>query len=263
MMNQADQYLQNLLQQYQKLYREQQKELRRLPEGQLQSRRTRRRINYLRYIPGENGGKTTGITKQSQLVYDLARKKCLQKSVQLLEKNIPALEKCLKTHLAPIPDNILPLMPQYLKELPREAYLPSLRQQQAWAKEPYEASSYNLEERTHITGSGLRVRSKSEVIIADRLDFHGIPYRYEQLLWIGNRVYAPDFTIWTPSRLVYWEHCGLMADHRYRRRHHYKMMDYERAEIVPWKNLIVTYDDEFGNFNAQTIESEIVNKLCN
>lgn len=36
---------------------------------------------------------------------------------------------------------------------------------------------------------------------------------------------------------------------------------YERAGIVPWKNLIVTYDDETGNLDLRMIEAEIRNRL--
>ncbi|MCQ4635662.1 hypothetical protein NE619_02885 [Anaerovorax odorimutans] len=45
------------------------------------------------------------------------------------------------------------------------------------------------------------------------------------------------------------------------KRHKWKLAMYEKAGIVPWKNLIVTYDDENGNLDARIIEAEIINKL--
>jgi len=36
---------------------------------------------------------------------------------------------------------------------------------------------------------------------------------------------------------------------------------YERMGIVPWKNLIVTYDTEDGGLSSAVIEAEIRNKL--
>lgn len=36
---------------------------------------------------------------------------------------------------------------------------------------------------------------------------------------------------------------------------------YEKAGIVPWDNLIVTYDGADGNLNLAIVESEIKNKL--
>ncbi|MCI8609744.1 MAG: hypothetical protein HFE73_08885 [Firmicutes bacterium] len=44
-------------------------------------------------------------------------------------------------------------------------------------------------------------------------------------------------------------------------RHKWKLSMYEKAGIVPWKNLIITYNDSQGNINMKIVESEIVNKL--
>lgn len=95
-------------------------------------------------------------------------------------------------------------------------------------------SNYKPEEKRHTTSRGLKVRSKSEVLITEML---------------------PD------GRVFYWEHCGLMSLKEYREHQKWKMEVYEKAGIVPWKNLIVTYDDEDGNINVGIIESEIQNKL--
>ena len=36
---------------------------------------------------------------------------------------------------------------------------------------------------------------------------------------------------------------------------------YEKAGIVPWDNLIVTYGDRKANVDMRIVESEIMNKL--
>ena len=59
----------------------------------------------------------------------------------------------------------------------------------------------------------------------------------------------------------YWEHCGLTSNSQYMSHHKWKLDIYEEMGIVPWKNLIVTYDDENGNLNIPLIESEIINKV--
>ena len=55
-------------------------------------------------------------------------------------------------------------------------------------------------------------------------------------------------------------------DKEYIRRHKWKMSMYESIGIVPWKNLIVTYDmmqdnNEVGLFDSRIIDTEIVTKL--
>ncbi|MCE3269708.1 MAG: helicase [Ramlibacter sp.] len=80
------------------------------------------------------------------------------------------------------------------------------------------------------------VKSKSELIIADKLHAAGIRYTYEQPLSIGGLEYQPDFTYTDPSgRVWYWEHCGLMSNDSYRRRWERKLQAYRSVGIVPYE----------------------------
>ena len=63
------------------------------------------------------------------------------------------------------------------------------------------------------------------------------------------------------NKVFYWEHCGLPHDENYLRRHKWKLSMYEKAGIVSWDNLIVTYGDCNANVDMRIVESEIVNKL--
>jgi hypothetical protein len=72
--------------------------------------------------------------------------------------------------------------------------------------------------RSHKTVSGILVRSKSEVIIANLLTKHNVNFEYEQLLTANNKTYSPDFTITTPDNKVwYWEHLGMLHKEDYRK----------------------------------------------
>lgn len=113
-----------------------------------------------------------------------------------------------------------------------------------------------------MTSMGIKVRFKSELIIAERLYEKDIFFRYEQILTIGYKKFAPDFTIKRhDGKIIYWEHCGLTDDRRYMAHHMKKLESYYEAGIVPWKNLIVTCDDDDGALNIEIIKSEIRNKL--
>ncbi len=104
----------------------------------------------------------------------------------------------------------------------------------------------------HETLAKDKVRSKSEVLIADRLFNAGIPYRYEEKLVLEEDVlgpeslqtYYPDFTILKKStrEIVYWEHLGKMGDPAYCRDNLAKLHVYMRHGIVQGKNLIITYE---------------------
>ena len=90
----------------------------------------------------------------------------------------------------------------------------------------------------HRTERGELVRSKSELVIADKLHARGIDYQYEQPLPLsGRRVRYPDFTIADHARgiTIYWEHLGMLDDPGYRRRWERKRKEYIAAGILPWE----------------------------
>lgn len=121
----------------------------------------------------------------------------------------------------------------------------------------------------HRTLRGEMVRSKSELIIADRLQAHGIEYVYEQSLTLGGQTRYPDFIIddAESGEKYYWEHCGLLGDPEYQRRWERKQAWYRNNGILPLAEgsgpngtLIVTQDDENGGISSQAIE-EMINRI--
>ena len=114
-----------------------------------------------------------------------------------------------------------------------------------------------------MTSRGLMVRSRIEAIIAEQLYAHQVPFHYEEVLLAAKQRLAPDFTIKRrrDGKIFYWEHCGMLQNAAYKSRYKWKMDIYETLNIVPWDNLIVTYEDGQNNIDMRIIESEIVNKL--
>ena len=119
----------------------------------------------------------------------------------------------------------------------------------------------------HVTERGELVRSKSELVIADKLFARGVEYAYEQPLVLPNgRTRYPDFTIadHASGMTFYWEHLGLLADPSYRSRWEQKRAEYLEAGIKPHKDgggpygtLIETWDQPSGGLDAAAIASVI------
>ena len=88
---------------------------------------------------------------------------------------------------------------------------------QKWCAESYETNSSHPENLIHTTLAGHKVRSKSEVIIANLLYTNHIPYRYEAALALNELTVYPDFTILHPTtqQFFYWEHFGMMDKNNY------------------------------------------------
>jgi ATP-dependent DNA helicase RecQ len=67
--------------------------------------------------------------------------------------------------------------------------------------------------KIHKTESGIWVRSKSEVIIANILHRSKIPFEYEQKLFYNKTQWKePDFTITHNGKTWYWEHLGMLGE---------------------------------------------------
>lgn len=191
----------------------------------------------------------------------LVQKEYLKEECKILENDVIALKKFLDKYEEPFYYNIVKKLPERIANLPKE-YLFMAFQKSDWQAQPYKQSTYMPEKKIHTTSHGLKVRSKSELLIAEKLYEHDIPFRYEQILTIKGTEFPPDFTIRTDDdKIIYWEHCGLTNNKKYMSHHKWKMDIYEEAGIVPWKNLIVTYDSENGMLDLGIIESEIVNKV--
>ena len=124
----------------------------------------------------------------------------------------------------------------------------------------------------HRTERGELVRSKSELVIADKLHARGIDYSYEERLVLPNgRERYPDFTIEDPASgtTFYWEHLGMLADPEYRSRWERKRKEYIGAGIRPHEDgggpegtLIETHDDPGGGPDSNHIANLIEELLA-
>lgn len=125
----------------------------------------------------------------------------------------------------------------------------------------------NNAEKPYRTLKGDYVRSKSEVIIANALYNHQISYEYEKPLVLEGCGYTlyPDFTIYTPHKkqVVYWEHCGLMDNEKYRSKWHWKQGIYENYNISEWNhNLIVTYETKSVPLSVELVREGVERLQC-
>lgn len=113
---------------------------------------------------------------------------------------------------------------------------------------------FNDKGRIYLTENGERVRSKSEVIIANQLKENGINYTYEETLTIGNINLHPDFTLIVNSKIYYWEHLGMLGNEKYRVDWERKKQTYASVGITEGNTLIITTEKDI-------IENRIIEKV--
>lgn len=230
----------------------------------------------------ENGRRVRrGINRDHDMQKALAHKAFAQRAGNIAAENLYVLQNIGNQLVSLDPDEILKTMPPAYSTLPdnyffdREnmstiLHLPEedrirILRHRKWGQEEYQASNYHPEWKKHKTTRGLKMRSKSEVLIMERLYHYGIDVRYEQVWDFGNERVAPDFTFEDEyGQLFSWEHLGMMNDPRYAAQNYEKLMKYYRHGFVLGKNLIVTFDRS-GTIDMElidfTIQKEIIPRL--
>jgi len=206
----------------------------------------------------------TSIADKPDLYCKMLRGRVLDKEIRDLSHNLYCLKKLRESYREiNIGFDIQNLKNDFSnineKMIAGAMYTP---EQFAWMQAEYNQLAYAPEEKKHSTSHGLKVRSKNEVIISEKLYEHRIVFRYEMLLDFAGGLLAPDFVIKrADGKMFYWEHMGLTNNKDYLDRQLQKIKLYASANIVPWDNLIISFDSIDGGIDIRVIESEIRNKL--
>ena len=113
--------------------------------------------------------------------------------------------------------------------------------------------------RVHQALGGIRVRSKSEVIIANLLTARRIAFAYEQKLEMSDGSFRyPDFTLIWRGQSYYWEHLGMLEDVRYLERCDQRLRWYREHNLE--KALIIT--TEVGGLDCDALLAVLDQRLA-
>lgn len=234
--------------------------IRTLPEGHLVLKRISGRFYIYRVRPGSSKQEYISVDDMA-MVEALRDRRYAEIALKILEGNIKAQERMLKTYRRYERKDILPLL--------GESYRVPLIRQGGRIEEPGNemgSNGYMPEGLIHRTTFGLMVRSKSEAILAELFNKYGLSFKYEEPLYLydeyGIRVVRyPDFTIYLKDgRIIYWEHLGMLTDENYRSNTYKKLELYYANGILPGSNLVITCDDMDGAIDIESI-SKIVESL--
>ena len=124
----------------------------------------------------------------------------------------------------------------------------------------YEKKAFEENAPDFFTVNGERVRSKSEILIADALKRRNIPYRYEYPLQIpGTGKVHPDFIcLNVRNRKVYiWEHNGMMSDSKYSDYAIKRIEMYALAGYYPGETLILSFETDTRPLSSRIIGDNI------
>lgn len=201
--------------------------------------------------------------KQREIACKLAQKDYDSKIVTLVEEEIAALKTYLT--IAPKIQALYSQMCPTRQKLITPLTLTNEQYASQWKIEPYQGLPLAPDTPVYTTNKGERVRSKSEVLIANALAQHKIPYRYEYPLKLqrqhnGNSTTLyPDFlclNLRTRQEFI-WEHFGLMDSQEYVSNTVSKLNLYAQNKITPGEKLIITMENQTQPLTPAVIEQMI------
>lgn len=129
-----------------------------------------------------------------------------------------------------------------------------------WRTQEYKPLAFDDVTAEFYSNSGVRVRSKSELIIANMLEKYGIPYRYEYPLMLnGNDLVRPDFLCLNINRRreYIWEHFGMMDSIPYANKNVAKIASYELSGYHAGENMIMTFETSMVSIKSNVIKTMI------
>lgn len=210
---------------------------------------------------------------QKTLARQLAQKDYDARLIKLLQKEISALQNYMKQTCngRAIPELYDSLCPAR-RSLITPAILTNEQYAARWLDVSWTGRPFASDAPYICTARGERVRSKSEVIIADTLFRHNIPYRYEFPITLKRSNSAdirrdfgssitlyPDFLcLNTRTRTeFYWEHFGLMDSTEYSNNAAGKLRLYTENGILAGRNLIITMETQTEPPSIKALEKLI------
>ena len=230
------------------------------PEGTLQINKCRGQAQYFhRSSPSEKKGKYLNAS-QRPLAMRLAQKAYDRKILNVSLEELAAIQKYLDlfpdTSAEKVYEQLSPERRQLVTPLeePDDVFL------KKWENVQYEGKPFPDGCPEYLTNRDERVRSKSEIVIANELAINAVPYRYEFPLQLpGFGTVYPDFTILnvkTRTEII-WEHFGRMDDPEYADKAVRKMALYNLNGYSQRDRLIITEETKNSPINIRQIRKLI------
>ena len=198
--------------------------------------------------------------KNNSLITQLAQKDYDKRLLVTLQKQLKIIERFLASYDPRAAIEVYEQLSEPRKQLVTPVYPSDEEFVRQWLSVPYKKLGFRNEDPEYYTENNERVRSKSEIIIANALKSHNIPYRYEFPVYEdGVLIAAPDFNCLNvrTRKDYYWEHLGMMGDAGYVNNNIRKIEKYALAKDFDESRLILTFETDKHPLNTKIIEAKI------
>lgn len=229
------------------------------PDGYLKISRTKK----VQYYKVTKDTEPNGIYLQKNdmdVICSLAQKEYDRKVILAMQKELTQIRKMIKTYSE---DGIRKIYDNYIaerKELIEPVELSDEAYARKWINQEYKKKDIGNAINIYQTEGEDLVRSKSELIIANKLKKLKIPYRYEAELTLKDgTILHPDFTVLNvrERKTYFFEHLGMMDNAEYLEHAMDRITRYEKNGIFPGKQLILSHESSSRPLDPVLVEAII------
>lgn len=241
------------------------KQLLKLPSGCLHSKKNGKYYSY--YMNDENNRNIYISTKEKEFIKQLSQRKYLEALLTELNKEYQLVIKQLKKYkpekCVSIYEKLAPRYNMLIEPIiePEDMYSSNWIKQKKKETMELASNSYEKSERFE-SANGEYLRSKSELIISEKLNRNNVPYIYEYPFKTetGKTLY-PDFYILNKRtrKSYFYEHFGMMDNEEYVNNAITKIEEYERNGVKLGDKLLVTFETSKKGLNTKRVDEMIKN----
>ena len=229
------------------------------PKGNLCISKSHNNFQYYRSDEGASNTRYYLDKSKRNIAVAIAQRDYHKKLLKELKTGLNALNNFISAYK---PQNFLDCfekLPRARKILIKPVFISNSEYARLWQKKEYPHKPQEPD-GTFLTLKNEKVRSKSEIIIANLLKEYRIPYHYEVPVAMknGQNLY-PDFLCLNvrTRKEFYWEHCGKMSDSEYTSNMTRRLRQFAASGIIIGKNLILTMETDSTPLSIKEVEQII------
>ncbi len=230
------------------------------PSGSLRISPSNKCIQYY-HITDINDTHGKYLTKKDRpLAARLAQKDYDNKLLKVLEEQKRAIDRFLKDYDPDAAQQVYEKLTDPRKELVTPEFLSDEEFIRQFLSQPYTRPGFKSTDPEFYTDNGERVRSKSEILIANAMFRNKVPYLCEFPVYDNGVIFAaPDFKCLNVRlrKFFYWEHLGKLGDQDYVNWNANKFEKYTLSKDFDESRLILTFETDNHPLNTRVIEEKI------
>ena len=202
-------------------------------------------------------------SEQGPEIRNLCRKQYYTRLMKAAKKERIQISRCLAilesgTGMTDI-DDVLSTLSEPVRRIVKPLGITDEGFAARWLKEMKKGRNRSHEINSPMKApDGTTMKSKSEIIIANRLHSFDIPYVYEERVTFddGDHFIYPDFIVLNKRtrKQYYWEHFGKISDEDYVNKQQIKLEQYARNNIFPGDGLLVSFESKERSLSTEYVD---------